>query len=147
MAFPWILFVIPVVVALGTTALTIVLTVGVVYFPRFARLVRGTVLVLKDQEFVLASRCCGANDLRIATRHVLPNAMTPILVLVTLAMGIAIPDRGRLELSGSGHPAANRDLGDDAPARAELSGAGALVRRRARRVHFSPGARLEHGGR
>ena len=56
MAFPSILFAILVVVAFGTTALTIVLTVGMVYFPRFARLVRGTVLVLKEQEFVLASR-------------------------------------------------------------------------------------------
>ena len=102
MAFPSILFAILVVVALGTTALTIVLTVGVVYFPRFARLVRGAVLVLKDQEFVLASRCCGANDLRIATRHVLPNAMTPILVLVTLAMGIAILIEAGLSYLGLG---------------------------------------------
>src|SRR4029077_28023 len=64
MAFPSILFAILVVGALVTTTLTIVLTVGLVYFPRYARLVRGTVLVLKEQEFVHASRCCGASDLR-----------------------------------------------------------------------------------
>jgi len=102
MAFPAILFAILVVVAFGTTALTIVLTVGVVYFPRFARLVRGTVLVLKDQEFVLASRCCGASDMRIGLRHVLPNAMTPILVLATLAMGIAILIEAGLSYLGLG---------------------------------------------
>ncbi|HEY3060928.1 MAG TPA: ABC transporter permease [Chloroflexota bacterium] len=102
MAFPSILFAILVVVAFGTTALTIVLTVGVVYFPRFARLVRGTVLVLKDQEFVLASRCCGASDVRIVRDHVLPNATTPILVLATLAMGIAILIEAGLSYLGLG---------------------------------------------
>lgn len=102
MAFPAILFAILVVVAFGTTALTIVLTVGVVYFPRFARLVRGTVLVLKEQEFVAASRCCGASDPRIVARHILPNAMTPILVLVTLAMGIAILIEAGLSYLGLG---------------------------------------------
>jgi ABC-type dipeptide/oligopeptide/nickel transport system permease subunit len=102
MAFPSILFAILVVVAFGTTPLTIVLTVGMVYFPRFARLVRGTVLVLKDQEFVLASRCCGSSDFRIMARHVLPNAMTPILVLVTLAVGIAILIEAGLSYLGLG---------------------------------------------
>ena len=102
MAFPSILFAILIVVAFGTTALTIVLTVGVVYFPRFARLVRGTVLVLKDQEFVVASRCCGASDVRIGVRHVLPNAMTPILVLATLAMGVAILIEAGLSYLGLG---------------------------------------------
>jgi peptide/nickel transport system permease protein len=102
MAFPSILFAILVVVAFGTTALTIVLTVGLVYFPRFARLVRGTVLVLKEQEFVHASRCCGASDLRIVARHILPNTMTPILVLVTLAMGIAILIEAGLSYLGLG---------------------------------------------
>jgi ABC-type dipeptide/oligopeptide/nickel transport system permease subunit len=102
MAFPSILFAILIVVAFGTTPLTIVLTIGVVYFPRFARLVRGTVLVLKDLEFVLASRCSGASDLRIVTRHVLPNAMTPILVLVTLALGIAILIEAGLSYLGLG---------------------------------------------
>jgi peptide/nickel transport system permease protein len=102
MAFPSILFAILVVVAFGTTALTIVLTVGVVFFPRFARLVRGTVLVLKDQEFVQASRCCGASDPRILVRHILPNALTPILVLATLAMGVAILIEAGLSYLGLG---------------------------------------------
>jgi peptide/nickel transport system permease protein len=102
MAFPSILFAILVVVAFGTSALTIVLTVGVVYFPRFARLVRGTVLVLKDQEFVLASRCSGANDTRIVRNHVLPNALTPIVVLATVAMGAAILIEAGLSYLGLG---------------------------------------------
>ena len=102
MAFPSILFAILVVVAFGSTALTIVLTVGVVFAPRFARLVRGAVLVLKNQEFVLASRCSGASDTRILARHVLPNAMTPILVLVTVAMGIAVLIEAGLSYLGLG---------------------------------------------
>ena len=102
MAFPSILLAILVVVAFGTTALTIVLTVGIVYFPRFARLVRGTVLALREQEFVLASRSCGASDLRIVGRHLLPNALTPILVLATLAMGAAILIEAGLSYLGLG---------------------------------------------
>jgi peptide/nickel transport system permease protein len=102
MAFPSILFAILVVVAFGTTALTIVLTVGVVYFPRFARLVRGTVLVLKDQEFVLASRCSGATGTRIVRNHILPNALTPIVVLATIAMGAAILIEAGLSYLGLG---------------------------------------------
>jgi ABC-type dipeptide/oligopeptide/nickel transport system permease subunit len=102
MAFPSILFAILVVVAFGTTALTIVLTVGVVYFPRFARLVRGSVLVLKDQEFVVASRCAGASGARIARSHVLPNALTPIVVLATIAMGAAILIEAGLSYLGLG---------------------------------------------
>ncbi len=102
MAFPSILFAILVVVAFGTTALTIVLTVGVVYFPRFARLVRGSVLVLREQEFVVASQSCGASDLRILARHVLPNVLTPILVLATLAMGAAILIEAGLSYLGLG---------------------------------------------
>ena len=102
MAFPSILFAILIVAAFGTTALTIVLTVGVVYFPRFARLVRGTVLVLKDRISSLPARRCGASDARIVLRHVLPNAMTPILVQVTLAMAVAMLIEAGLSYLGLG---------------------------------------------
>ncbi len=102
LAFPAILFAILVAVALGSSALTIILTVGVIYAPRFARLVRGIVLVLKDQDFVTASQASGATEWRILFRHILPNCLPPILVQVTLAMGTAILIEAGLSYLGLG---------------------------------------------
>ncbi|MCB0127304.1 MAG: ABC transporter permease, partial [Caldilineaceae bacterium] len=102
LAFPAILFAILVAVALGSSALTIILTVGVIFMPRFARLVRGIVLVLKEQEFVTASQAGGATERRILVRHILPNCLPAILVQITLAMGTAILIEAGLSYLGLG---------------------------------------------
>lgn len=102
LAFPAILFAILVAVALGSSALTIILTVGVIFMPRFARLVRGIVLVLKEQEFVTASQASGADERRILIRHILPNCLPAILVQITLAMGTAILIEAGLSYLGLG---------------------------------------------
>jgi peptide/nickel transport system permease protein len=102
LAFPAILFAILVVAAFGTSALAIVLTVGVVFIPRLARLVRGSVLVLKEQDFVVASHACGARERRLIVRHILPNVGPPILVQVTLAMAVAILIEAGLSYLGLG---------------------------------------------
>lgn len=102
LAFPAVLFAILVVAALGASQRSIILTVGVVFLPRFARLVRGTVLVLKEEEFVTASRAVGANDTRLLFRHILPNAMPSILVQVTLTMAVAILVEAGLSYLGLG---------------------------------------------
>ena len=102
LAFPAILFAILVAVALGSSALTIILTVGVIYMPRFARVVRGLVLVLKEQDFVTASHASGANERRILIRHILPNCLPSILVQITLAMGTAILIEAGLSYLGLG---------------------------------------------
>ena len=102
LAFPAILFAILVTVALGSSAWSIILTVGGVFMPRFARLVRGVVLVLKEQEFVIASQACGAPEVRILLRHILPNCLPPILVQITLAMATAILIEAGLSYLGLG---------------------------------------------
>ena len=102
LAFPAILFAILMAVALGSSALTIILTVGVIYLPRFARLVRGSVMVLKEQDFVIASHASGAGEARILWRHILPNCLPPILVQITLAMGTAILIEAGLSYLGLG---------------------------------------------
>lgn len=102
LAFPAILFAILVTVAMGSSALTIVLTVGIIFMPRFARLVRGIVLVLKEQEFVLASHAAGAPEQRILFRHILPNCLPPILVQITLGMATAILIEAGLSYLGLG---------------------------------------------
>ena len=102
LAFPAILFAILVTVAMGSSAFTIILTVGVIYMPRFARLVRGVVLVLKEQDFVVASHAGGAGEARILIRHILPNCLAPILVQTTLAMATAILIEAGLSYLGLG---------------------------------------------
>lgn len=102
LAFPAILFAILVVASMGASAFSIILTVGVIYTPRFARLVRGSVLVLKEQDFVLASRACGASDARLILRHILPNCLAPILVQITLAMAVAVLIEAGLSYLGLG---------------------------------------------
>jgi peptide/nickel transport system permease protein len=102
LAFPQILFAILVVAALGASQRSIILTVGAIFVPRFARLVRGSVLTLKEEEFVLASRAVGASPTRVMTRHILPNCIAPILVQITLAISVAILIEAGLSYLGLG---------------------------------------------
>ena len=102
LAFPSILFAILVVAALGASRWSIILTVGIIFVPRFARVIRGTVMSLKHEEFVTASRAAGAKPARIIFRHILPNTMAPILVQITLAMAVAILIEAGLSYLGLG---------------------------------------------
>lgn len=102
LAFPSVLFAILVVAALGASQRSIILTVGAIYIPRFARLVRGSVLALKHEEFVLASRSVGAAPSRVIARHILPNCIAPILVQITLAVSVAILIEAGLSYLGLG---------------------------------------------
>lgn len=102
LAFPAVLFAVLVVAIYGASALSIILTIAVIYLPRFARLVRGSVLVLRDLEFVTASRLCGASDARLLARTILPNCLPPILVQITVALGVAILVEAGLSYLGLG---------------------------------------------
>ena len=102
LAFPTILFAILVVAALGASQRTIILTVGSIFVPRFARLVRGSVLALKEEEFVLASRSVGASPTRVMAKHILPNCIAPILVQITLTISVAILVEAGLSYLGLG---------------------------------------------
>ena len=102
LAFPSLIFTILIVAALGASPFSIIVSIGFLFTPRFARLVRGSVLVLKDVEFVVASRACGAGSSRIMFRTILPNTMAPILVQVTLGMALAISIEAGLSYLGLG---------------------------------------------
>ncbi len=102
LAFPSILFAILVVAAMGASRWSIILTVGVIFVPRFARVIRAAVMSLKHEEFVTASRAAGATPTRIILRHILPNTMAPILVQITLAMAVAILIEAGLSYLGLG---------------------------------------------
>lgn len=102
LAFPGILLAIGIVAALGHGEVQIMLAVGISYAPIFARLLRGSLLALRESDFVTAARSSGATPTRVLMRHMMPNALTPLIVAVTLAMATAIIDVAGLGFLGLG---------------------------------------------
>jgi peptide/nickel transport system permease protein len=86
----------------GNSVLTISFVIGVFSWTTFARLVRAAFLGIRETEFVAASRALGGSDMRIMTRHILPNAIGPIIVEATLEFGYAIIEESGLSFLGFG---------------------------------------------
>jgi len=101
-AIPFLIYVILLMVLLKPGLNTIIISLGAVYWMPMARLVRGQVLSLKEQEYVLAARALGASPARIIFRHLIPNTMGPILVYTTLAIPEAIFTEAWLSFLGLG---------------------------------------------
>ncbi|HXF98653.1 MAG TPA: ABC transporter permease [Gaiellaceae bacterium] len=102
LSIPGLLFAIGLVAALGPGLWQIMVAVGVVNIPVFARLLRGSVLAQKENDFVLAARAVGAPRRTILFAHILPNAISPVIVQGTLAMATAIIDVAGLGFLGLG---------------------------------------------
>ena len=102
LAIPGLLFAIGIVAMLGPGLRQIMVAVGVVNIPIFARLLRGSILVQKENDFVLAARAVGVKRRNILVSHILPNAMSPVIVQGTLAMATAIIDVAGLGFLGLG---------------------------------------------
>jgi peptide/nickel transport system permease protein len=102
LAVPGILLAIGIVAWLGHGEIQIMLAVGVSYSPIFARLLRGSLLALRESDYVIAARSMGASPTRILLRHMLPNALTPLIVQATLAAATAIIDVAGLGFLGLG---------------------------------------------
>jgi ABC-type dipeptide/oligopeptide/nickel transport system permease subunit len=102
MAFPSLLLAIAIVSVLGTGVINALLAIGIVSIPRFARLVRSTVLSVKELDYVQASRALGGSSMHILFRRILPNAITPLIVQGTLGIATAILDAAALSFLGLG---------------------------------------------
>jgi peptide/nickel transport system permease protein len=102
LAFPFILLAIAVIGVLGPSLPTIIIVIGVSSWVVYARVVRGTVLTLREREFVQAARALGDGDGRILIRHILPNAFAPWLVVATLDMARVIVIESALSFLGLG---------------------------------------------
>jgi peptide/nickel transport system permease protein len=89
---------------LGPNLSNVVLALGLVYTPRFARIVRGSVLSLKEKEFVEASKAIGNGDAYIIFRHILPNCTAPLIVQATASLAYAILAESMLSFLGLGAP-------------------------------------------
>jgi peptide/nickel transport system permease protein len=102
LAFPYLLLAIVIVGALGPGLSNAILAVGIAALPGYARLTRGVVLSVKTHEYVTAARSIGAMDGRIVLRHVLPNTLSPIVVLATVGMAQATLSAAALSFLGLG---------------------------------------------
>jgi len=102
LAFPAILLAIFITAILGPSLLNTMIAVGIVYIPHYARIVRSSVLVLKEQEYVQAVRSIGGTNFRIIALHILPNTIPPIIVYGTLGMGTAVLQAAALGFLGLG---------------------------------------------
>ncbi len=102
LAFPTLLLLIAMAAALQPSLGVVFLTIGIVGWAGMARLVRGQVLVVRQLEFVHASRALGARDTRIVLRHVLPSVVAPVLIAATLGVAAAIMAESALSFLGLG---------------------------------------------
>jgi peptide/nickel transport system permease protein len=103
-AFPAILLALLVVTVLGAGLNNTIVAIALVYTPIFARVARGPVLSLKETEFVEAARCVGLRHGRVLMRHILPNAVAPIIVQISLALSWALLTEASLSFLGLGTP-------------------------------------------
>lgn len=101
-AFPFLILALAVAAALGPGFTNAMVAIGLGYTPAFVRIVRGAVLVVREQDYVQAARAAGATSGRILLRHVLPNCLAPVLVQTTLAVASAIIAEAGLSYLGLG---------------------------------------------
>src|SRR5690242_16385689 len=102
MAFPAIILAIALMASLGPSVINVIVAIGVVYAPRVARIVRGSVLVIRETAYVEAARALGVPDLVIVARHVLPNCLSPVIVQGSFVFAAAVLTEAALSFLGVG---------------------------------------------
>lgn len=102
LAIPQTLLAIAIIAALGTGMRNLMIAVGVSSVPRYARIVRASVLTIKGNEFIEAAKASGSNDAKIIIKHILPNTLAPVIVQVTLGIANAILAAAGLSFIGLG---------------------------------------------
>jgi peptide/nickel transport system permease protein len=111
LAFPYLLLALIIVAALGPSLTNSILAIGIIYTPQYARLMRGQVLAVQDADFVWAARSVGARPLRVMLRHVLPNRLSPVVVMATLQSGSVVVETAGLSFLGLGAQPPSPDWG------------------------------------
>ena len=114
MSFPGILLAIAFVAFLGPGLFNLILALSIGGWVGYARLVRAQVLAVREREFVEGARAVGASDLRIITRHILPNIIQPVIVQAAIGMAGAILAEATMSFLGLGRAASDAELGIDA---------------------------------
>ncbi|HUF91391.1 MAG TPA: ABC transporter permease [Candidatus Limnocylindria bacterium] len=102
MAFPTLLLALAVVATFGASTSNLIFAITLAYVPIFSRIVRGSVLSVKQNDFIQASRALGAGDLRVMLREILPNVLAPVIVQATFNLSTAIMIEAALSFLGLG---------------------------------------------
>ncbi len=135
LSFPALVLALALGAVLGAGLSGVLIALGVIYTPTFARLMRGQVLTIRTREYVQAARLLGAPDWWILQRHVLPNAATPIVVQASLSVGFAILAEASLSFLGLG-------VQPPEPSWGSMINAGRGYLQQAPWIVFGPGAAL-----
>jgi peptide/nickel transport system permease protein len=104
MSFPAIMLAVAIAAALGPSAVNVVIALAAVYTPRTARIVRASVLVVREMDYVQAAHSLGARQSRTLFRHVLPNCLGPLVVQLTFVFAYAVLAEAALSFLGMGPP-------------------------------------------
>jgi len=102
LAFPSLLLAIAIVTVIGPGLINALLAIGIVSIPAYARVVRGSVLSIREMDYVSATRALGGNTYEILFKRIMPNALTPLIVQGTLGIASAILDAAALSFLGLG---------------------------------------------
>jgi peptide/nickel transport system permease protein len=135
MAFPGIILAIALMASLGPSVVNVIIALGVVYVPRVARIVRGSVLVIRETPYVEAARALGVPDFAVLIRHVLPNCVSPVIVQVTFIFAAAVLGEAALSFLGVGIP-------PQIPSWGNVLGEGRLYLQQAPWLTLFPGAAI-----
>lgn len=112
MSIPDILLAITFMAALGRGIDKAVIAIGLVTIPEYARIVRGSIMSIKDSEYVQAAKVIGNGDMRIIFKHILPNVLSPIIVRATLGISTAVLNTAALGFLGLGVQPPHAEWGD-----------------------------------
>lgn len=102
MSIPLMLLVLSIVTALGTSLVNVLIAMMIANIPQYTRIVRSSIVSVVDMDYIEAARACGANDFVIILQHVIPNAIGPIIVQATMAVGTMIINAAGISFLGMG---------------------------------------------
>jgi peptide/nickel transport system permease protein len=111
LAFPGLILAMAIVAALGPSLKTVIIALSVVSWPSYARLIRGDILQVREEDYIEASRGLGASSSRVILRHALPNAIYPTLIMASLDIGAVVLAAAALSFLGLGAPEGYADWG------------------------------------
>ena len=111
LAFPTLILAMAITIALGPSIQSVMIAIVVVSWPVYARLIRGDILAVREEDYVEAARGIGSSNFRIITRHVLPNSIYPALVMASLDIGAVVLTAAALSFLGLGAPEGYADWG------------------------------------
>ena len=111
MAFPTLILAMAIVAAMGASLNSVIIALAAVSWPSYARLIRGDILQVREEDYIEASRGLGASNTRVIIRHALPNAIYPTLIMASLDIGAIVLAAAALSFLGLGAPAGYADWG------------------------------------